>query len=75
MQGKVLDELEVLTHTNLTGTITAKSSPTRVLAIPVDSFDNLLDSDRNLAMKVIELESVRLKGLLEMVTDKNSSLT
>jgi len=75
LQGKVLDELEVLTHTNLTGTITAKSSPTRVLAIPVDSFDNLLDSDRNLAMKVIELESVRLKGLLEMVTDKNSSLT
>jgi len=75
LQGKVLDELEVLTHTNLTGTITAKSSPTRVLAIPVDSFDNLLDSDRNLAMKVIELESVRLKSLLEMVTDKNSSLT
>jgi hypothetical protein len=75
VEGKVLDELEVLTHTNLTGTITAKSSPTRVLAIPVDSFDNLLDSDRNLAMKVIELESVRLKGLLEMVTDKNSSLT
>ncbi len=64
--GKVLDELEVLTHTNLTGTITAKSTPTRVLAIPVDTFDDLIDRDRNLAIKVIELESIRLKALLEV---------
>lgn len=64
--GKVLDELEVLTHTNLTGTITAKATPTRVLAIPVDTFDDLIDRDRNLAIKVIELESIRLKALLEV---------
>jgi CRP-like cAMP-binding protein len=65
VSGKVLDELEVLTHTNLTGTITAKSSPTRVLAIPVDTFDDLMERDRGLALKVLELESGRLKGLLE----------
>ncbi|MFM7885740.1 MAG: cyclic nucleotide-binding domain-containing protein [Pseudanabaena sp.] len=64
VSGKVLDELEVLTHTNLTGTITAKSSPTRVLAIPVDAFDDLMERDRNLALKVLELESIRLKTLL-----------
>lgn len=64
LPGKVLDELEVLTHTNQTGTITAKASPTRVLAIPVDTFDDLMDRDRNLAIKVLELESLRIKGLL-----------
>ncbi|MDX1976931.1 MAG: cyclic nucleotide-binding domain-containing protein, partial [Pseudanabaenaceae cyanobacterium bins.68] len=64
LPGKVLDELEVLTHTNLAGTITAKSSPTRVLAIPVDTFDDLIRSDRRLAIKVLELESNRLKSLV-----------
>ncbi len=64
LPGKVLDELEVLTHTNQSGTITAKSSPTRVLAIPVDTFDDLMDRDRHLAIKVLELESLRIKGLL-----------
>ncbi|MCA6600960.1 MAG: hypothetical protein IM537_12335, partial [Pseudanabaena sp. M57BS1SP1A06MG] len=44
--------------------ITAKSSPTRVLAIPVDTFDDLMQRDRNLALKVLELESIRLKTLL-----------
>ncbi|MBD2187580.1 cyclic nucleotide-binding domain-containing protein [Pseudanabaena mucicola] len=67
LPGKVLDELEVLTHTNQTGTITAKASPTRVLAIPVDTFDDLMDRDRNLAIKVLELESLRIKGLLGTV--------
>ena len=65
LPGKVLDELEVLTHTNQSGTITAKASPTRVLAIPVDTFDDLMDRDRNLAIKVLELEILRIKGLLE----------
>ncbi|MCP9812663.1 cyclic nucleotide-binding domain-containing protein [Synechococcus lacustris Maggiore-St4-Slac] len=64
LPGKVLDELEVLTHTNQSGTIVAKDSPTRVLAIPVDTFDDLMDRDRNLAIKVLELESLRIKGLL-----------
>jgi hypothetical protein len=64
LPGKVLDELEVLTHSNQSGTITAKASPTRVLAIPVDTFDDLMDRDRNLAIKVLELESLRIKVLL-----------
>jgi CRP-like cAMP-binding protein len=64
LPGKVLDELEVLTHTNQSGTIVAKASPTRVLAIPVDTFDDLMDRDRHLAIKVLELESLRIKGLL-----------
>ena len=64
LPGKVLDELEVLTHSNQSGTITAKASPTRVLAIPVDTFDDLMDRDRNLAIKVLELESLRIQGLL-----------
>jgi len=67
LPGKVLDELEVLTHSNQAGTITAKASPTRVLAIPVDTFDDLMDRDRHLAIKVLELESLRIKGLLGTV--------
>jgi CRP-like cAMP-binding protein len=47
------------------GTIVAKAPLTRVLAIPVEAFDDLLVRDRHLAMKVLELESVRLKSLLE----------
>lgn len=65
LPGRILDELEVLTHTNLMGTIIAKADPTRVLAIPVQAFDDLLEGDRHLAMKVLELESIRLKTLLE----------
>lgn len=65
LPGKMLDELEVLTHTHLAGTIVAQSTPTRILAIPVEAFDDLLDRDRHLARKVLELESIRLKGLLE----------
>lgn len=65
LPGKMLDELEVLTHTHLAGTIVAQCTPTRILAIPVQAFDDLLDRDRHLARKVLELESIRLKGLLE----------
>ncbi|BAW97506.1 hypothetical protein NIES970_24580 [[Synechococcus] sp. NIES-970] len=65
LPGRILDELEVLTHTNLMGTIIAKAPLTRVLAIPVEAFDDLLEGDRHLAMKVLELESLRLKTLLE----------
>lgn len=65
LPGLILDELEVLTHTNLMGTIIAKAEITRVLAISVQAFDDLLEGDRPLAMKVLELESIRLKTLLE----------
>ncbi|MDB9333010.1 cyclic nucleotide-binding domain-containing protein [Nodularia spumigena CS-591/04] len=65
LPGCILDELEVLTHTNLMGTIIAKAEITRILAIPVQAFDDLLEGDRHLAMKVLELESIRLKTLLQ----------
>ena len=65
LPGWILDELEVLTHTNLMGTIIAKAEITRVLAISVQAFDDLLEGDRPLAIKVLELESIRLKTLLE----------
>ncbi len=65
LPGKMLDELEVLTHTQSLGTIVAKTSITRVLAIPVVAFDDLLEHDHQLATKVLELESLRLKNLLE----------
>ena len=69
LPGKMLDELEVLTHTQSLGTIVAKADNTKVLAIPVMAFDDLLEHDHQLAMKVLELESLRLKNLLENNTN------
>ncbi|PLS69737.1 MAG: cyclic nucleotide-binding protein [Cyanobacteria bacterium M5B4] len=65
LPGKVLDELEVITHSALKATIVAKASPTRVLAIPVDTFDEMIDGNHYLALKVLELETNILKGLLQ----------
>ncbi len=62
--GQVLDELEVLTHSQQSGTIVATATPTRLLAIPVDTFDDLLDRDSDLARRVLELESHHLQQLL-----------
>lgn len=61
----MLDELEVITHSALKATIVAKASPTRVLAIPVDTFDEMIDGNHYLALKVLELETNILKGLLQ----------
>jgi Cyclic nucleotide-binding domain len=72
LPGQVLDELEVLTHTQQAGTIVAKVEPTRVLAIPVDSFDNLLDRDRDLARKVLEMESRHLQRALQKIPTSTS---
>ena len=64
--GQVLDELEVLTHSQQSGTIVATTTPTRLLAIPVDTFDDLLDRDGDLARRVLELESRHLQRLLHV---------
>lgn len=61
--GQMLDELEVLTHSNAENTILADSSETRVLALPVDAFDDLLDRDPDLARRILELESRQLQRL------------
>ncbi|MEB3356978.1 MAG: cyclic nucleotide-binding domain-containing protein [Synechococcales bacterium] len=59
--GQTLDELEVLAHSNSENTIVADSERTRILAISVDAFDDLLDHDPDFARRVLELESRRLQ--------------
>ena len=61
--GQVLDELEVLGHSNLENTILADSENTRILAVSVDAFDDLLDQDPDFARRVLELESQQLQKL------------
>lgn len=63
--GQMLDELEVLTHSDSENTIVAASETTRIIAIPVDALDDLLDSDRNFARRILELESRQLQRLVK----------
>lgn len=70
LPGQVLDELEVLSHAQQTSTIVAKAQPTRILAIPVDTFDDLLERDRDFARRVLEMESDRLRQLAQSLTLK-----
>ena len=62
--GEFLDELEVLSRGKQAGTIIAQSTPTRILAIPVDTFDQVLDRDHDFARKVMAMESRRLQDLI-----------
>jgi hypothetical protein len=62
--GRVLDELEVLTHSSSESTIEAVADGTRVLAVPVDSFDAVLERDPDFARRVLELESGQLQRLM-----------
>lgn len=64
LPGQVLDELEVLSQGKQAGRITAKATPTRILAIPVDAFDTLLDRDPDFARRVLKLESARLQQIM-----------
>ncbi|MBW4550433.1 MAG: cyclic nucleotide-binding domain-containing protein [Aphanocapsa sp. GSE-SYN-MK-11-07L] len=63
--GQTLDELEVLTHSESKNTIIATSQNTRILAIPIDTFDDLLDLDHDFARRVLELESRQLQRFLQ----------
>lgn len=65
--GQTLDELEVLAHSKSENTIIADSEATRILAIPVDAFDDLLDSDPDFARRVLELESKQLQRFVRSV--------
>ncbi|MFQ4136342.1 cyclic nucleotide-binding domain-containing protein [Nodosilinea sp. PGN35] len=65
--GQTLDELEVLAHSNSENTIVADSEITRILAIPVDAFDDLLDHDPDFARRVLELESRQLQRFVRSV--------
>ncbi len=61
--GQVLDELGVLTRGRLENAIVADSDPTRILAVPVDALDTLIDQDPDFARRVIALESKRLQQI------------
>lgn len=65
--GQTLDELEVLAHSSSENTIIADSEKTRILAISVDAFDDLLDQDPDFARRVLELESRQLQRFVRSV--------
>jgi CRP-like cAMP-binding protein len=65
--GQTLDELEVLAHSTSENTIIADSEKTRILAISVDAFDDLLDHDPDFARRVLELESRQLQRFMRSV--------
>lgn len=65
--GQTLDELEVLAHSTSENTIIAASEKTRILAISVDAFDDLLDHDPDFARRVLELESRQLQRFVRSV--------
>ncbi|MGL5063715.1 MAG: Crp/Fnr family transcriptional regulator, partial [Microcoleus sp.] len=65
--GQTLDELEVLAHSKTENTIVADSEKTRILAISVDTFDDLLDNDPDFARRVLELESRQLQRFVRSV--------
>jgi Cyclic nucleotide-binding domain len=62
--GQTLDELEILAHSDSKNTIIADSKITRILAVPVDAFDDLLDYDPDFARRVLELESRHLQKFM-----------
>jgi CRP-like cAMP-binding protein len=55
-----------LTHSNLENTILAESEQTRILALPVNAFDDLLEHDSDLARRILELESRHLQQLMRL---------
>lgn len=65
--GQTLDELEVLAHSKSENTIVADSERTRILAISVDTFDDLLDHDPDFSRRVLELESRQLQRFVRSV--------
>jgi hypothetical protein len=65
--GQMLDELEVLTHGASENTIVADRDGTRLLAVPVDSFDAMLDRDSDFSRRVLELESRQLQRFMKAV--------
>ena len=62
--GQTLDELEVLAHSDSKNTIIASSDITRILAVPVNAFDDLLERDQDFARRVLELESRHLQRFM-----------
>jgi hypothetical protein len=62
--GQVMDELDVLAQTDRLGTVVAQSPATRILAVPVDAFDEFLAKDPDFARRVMALESRQLQEFI-----------
>lgn len=54
----------MLAHSSTKNTIVADSDITRILAVPVDAFDDLLTADPDFARRVLELESRQLQQFM-----------
>ncbi|WP_414545154.1 cyclic nucleotide-binding domain-containing protein [Nostoc sp. CCY0012] len=67
--GQTLDELEVLAHSDSQNTIIADNHITRILAVPVDTFDEFLDLDHDFARRVLEMESRQLQRFMRSLQD------
>ena len=65
--GQTLDELEILANSESKNTIVADSNITRILAVPVAAFDDLLDRDPDFARRVLELESRHLQKFMRSI--------
>ena len=65
--GQTLDELEILANSDSNNTIIADSNVTRVIAVPVAAFDDLLDRDPDFARRVLELESSHLQKFMRSI--------
>ncbi len=53
LPGEILDELEVLSHGKQAGKIVAKTTPTKILAIAVDTFDGILEEDHDFSRRIL----------------------
>jgi CRP-like cAMP-binding protein len=68
--GQTLDELEILTNSDSKNTIIADSDATRILAVPVEAFDDLLDRDPDFARRVVALESRHLQKFMRSLQSR-----
>ncbi|MBF2097819.1 MAG: cyclic nucleotide-binding domain-containing protein, partial [Gloeomargaritaceae cyanobacterium C42_A2020_066] len=62
--GQTLDELEVLAHSESQNRIVVTAPDTRILAVPVAAFDDLLAQDPDFARRVLALESRQLQRFI-----------
>jgi len=65
LPGQMLNELEILAHTEQAVTIVVTVPGTRILAIDVDTFNALLCRDTNFTRRVLERKSLRLQQLVQ----------
>jgi hypothetical protein len=65
LPGQMLNELEILAHTEQAVTIVVTVPGTRILAIDVDTFDALLCRDTDFTRRVLERKSLRLQQLVQ----------